>query len=70
MMIWVACHTAQAQAQPETPAGDAQLQDTLSTLNSLLKLQSQMKADMEALGKQLSRRPDRDGEKRYPGATG
>ncbi|MGB7930704.1 MAG: hypothetical protein WCH04_00510, partial [Gammaproteobacteria bacterium] len=52
MMILIVCPTAQAQL--ETPAADSQLQDTLSTLNSLLKLQSQMKTDMEALGKQLS----------------
>jgi hypothetical protein len=50
--IWIVCPTA--QAQPETPAADAQLRDTLSTLNSLVKLQSELKADTEALGKQLS----------------
>jgi hypothetical protein len=52
MAIPIVCPAA--QAQPETPAVDTQLQDTLSTLNSLLKLQSQMKADMVALNKQLS----------------
>jgi hypothetical protein len=54
MMIWSVYLTAQAQPDTATPAADTQLQDTLSTLNSLLKLQSQMKADMDALGKQLS----------------
>ena len=52
MMTWIVCPAA--QAQPETPAADTQLQDTLSTLKSLLKLRSGMKTDMEALGKQLS----------------
>jgi hypothetical protein len=52
MMILIVCSAA--QAQPETPDTDSQLQDTLSTLNSLLKLQSQMKTDMETLGKQLN----------------
>jgi hypothetical protein len=48
------CTTVLAQPETGTPAADSQLQDTLSTLNSLLKLQSQIKADMDALGKQLS----------------
>ena len=43
-----------AQVQPDTPAPDAQLQDTISTLNSLIKLQSQLKSDTEALGRQLN----------------
>jgi len=54
MAVSSVCPTLQAQPETETPAADTQLQDTLSTLNSLLNLQSQMKADMEALGKQLS----------------
>jgi len=54
MMIWSVYLTAQAQPDTETPAADTQQRDTLSTLNSLLKLQSQMKADMDVLGKQLS----------------
>ena len=53
MTIPIMCPAAQAPPETETPAADARLQDTLSTLNSLLNLQSQMKADMEALGKQL-----------------
>ena len=51
---WSVCTTVLAQPETGTPAADSQLQDTLSTLNSLLKLQSQIKADMDALGKQLS----------------
>jgi hypothetical protein len=54
MAVSSVCPTLQAQPETEAPAADTQLQDTLSTLNSLLNLQSQMKADMEALGKQLS----------------
>jgi hypothetical protein len=54
MAVSSVCPTLQAQPDTETPAADTQLQDTLSTLNSLLNLQSQMKTDMEALGKQLS----------------
>jgi len=54
MAVSSVCPTLQAQPETETPAADTQLQDTLSTLNSLLNLQSQMKTDMEALGKQLS----------------
>ena len=54
MMIWSVYLTAQAQPDTATPAADTQLQDTLSTLNSLLELQSQMKADMISLGEQLS----------------
>jgi hypothetical protein len=54
MIIWSVCLMPQAQAETDTPAADTQLQNTLSTLNSLLELQSQMNADMEELGKQLS----------------
>jgi hypothetical protein len=54
MAVSSLCPTLQAQPETETPAADTQLQDTLSTLNSLLNLQSQMKTDMEALGRQLS----------------
>jgi len=52
MTMYSVCPTA--QAQPETPATDTQQQDTLGTLFSLLKLQSQMKDDMASLGKQLT----------------
>jgi len=54
MTIPIMCPAAQTPPETEAPAADAQLQDTLSALNSLLNLQSQMKADMDALGKQLS----------------
>jgi hypothetical protein len=54
MMISSVCPTVQAQPGTEASVTDSRLQDTLSTLNSLLNLQSQMKTDMEALGKQLS----------------
>jgi hypothetical protein len=42
-----------AQEQPETPAADTQLQDTINTLDSLIKLQAQLKSDIETLGRQL-----------------
>jgi hypothetical protein len=45
---------AAAPAQPEATAADEQLQGTLKTLNSLLNLQLQLKADVEALGKLLN----------------
>ncbi len=43
-----------AQGQSETPAGDTHLQNTISTLDSLMKLQSQLKSDMATLGRQMS----------------
>ncbi len=51
-LVWAVCPRAQEQP-PEVPAGDAHLQDTISTLDSLIKLQSQLKSDMETLGHQL-----------------
>jgi hypothetical protein len=50
--LWMGSPLAQVQA--DTPAPDAQLQDTISTLDSLIKLQSQLKSDTEALGRQLN----------------
>jgi hypothetical protein len=43
-----------AQEPPESPPADVHLQDTISTLDSLIKLQSQLKGDMEPLIRQLA----------------
>jgi small-conductance mechanosensitive channel len=51
-LTWMGCLLA--QEQPDTPAPDTHLQDTISTLDSLIKLQSQLKSDTEALGRQLA----------------
>ncbi len=51
IMTWLACPSA--LAQPDPPAADTHLQDTLNTLKSLIKLQSEMKVDSESLVKQL-----------------
>ncbi len=51
-VVWMACPLAQEQS-PATPEADAHLQDTISTLDSLIKLQQQLKSDIETLGRQL-----------------
>ena len=45
---------ASAEADIEqAPAADTQLRDTIGTLNSLIKLQSELKSDIKSLGRQL-----------------
>ncbi len=45
---------ASAEADIEqAPAADAQLQDTIGTLNSLIKMQSELQHDIKKLGRQL-----------------
>jgi outer membrane murein-binding lipoprotein Lpp len=46
------CAPARAQGD-EAPAQDVQLQNTISTLQSLISLQDQLKSDIEALGRQM-----------------
>jgi len=46
------CSSVLAETE-EAPAEDTHLQDTISTLNSLMTLQSELKSDIEALVKQM-----------------
>ena len=46
------CGPARAE-DDKAPAQDVQLQDTISTLQSLISLHDQLKSDIEALGRQM-----------------
>jgi Skp family chaperone for outer membrane proteins len=48
MLTWSVCSSVRAQGD-EAPAQDTQLQDTISTLQSLISLQNQLKSDIETL---------------------
>jgi Skp family chaperone for outer membrane proteins len=52
MLTWSLCSPVRAQGD-EAPAQDTQLQDTISTLQSLISLQNQLKSDIQVLGRQL-----------------
>jgi hypothetical protein len=53
IMTWLVCPSVWAQTD-QAPVQDTQLQDTLSTLNSLIALQVQLKSEIEGLGRELS----------------
>jgi hypothetical protein len=52
-MLLPVCATAQEEGV-EASAGDAQLQETINTLHSLIKLQAELKRDIHDLGQQLA----------------
>ena len=52
MMTWSAYALEQAAIE-QVPEGDAQLQGTIRTLNSLIQLQSELKGDIKRLGVEL-----------------
>jgi len=55
LLGWLLSATATAQEQGVAePASDLHLQDTIGTLQSLLKLQSELKSDIRDLNKQLA----------------
>ena len=56
MLTWSLCSPVRAQGD-EAPAQDTQLQDTISTLQSLISMQNQLKSDIQVLGRQLLQEP-------------
>ena len=52
-MMSLPTYAIEQAAIEQVPAGDAQLQNTIRTLNSLIKLQSELKSDIKRLGHEL-----------------
>ena len=52
MLTWPTYAIEQAAIE-QVPEGDAPLQNTIRTLNSLIKLQSELKSDIKRLGGEL-----------------